>query len=68
MSEERVFLVHVWRQPGGFRAAVRDVVQEQPLWFDEAAALARFLAGAGPPALAQEAAAPHPADAGPAQR
>ena len=39
----RIFVVEVWREAGGFRAAVRDVAQELARCFDEPARMADYL-------------------------
>ena len=45
VADKRVFMVQVWQRGAAFRASVRDVVQEDALWFTEAAPLAAFLSG-----------------------
>jgi hypothetical protein len=47
-QDRRVFVVEVWCEAGGFRAAARDVAQEQAHCFDEPTGLAAYLsAGVG---------------------
>ena len=42
-QDRRIFVVEVWREAGGFRAAARDVAQEQARCFDEPTGLAAYL-------------------------
>lgn len=41
--ERHVFVVEVWREGGAFRAAARDVAQEQARCFDEPGNLAAYI-------------------------
>lgn len=45
-QDRRIFVVEVWHEAGHFRAAARDVAQEQARCFDEPAGLAAYLSAA----------------------
>ena len=55
---KRVFVVEVWHEGGAFRAAARDVAQEQALRFDEPGGLTAYLSGAPADPVAAPATAP----------
>lgn len=48
MTDPEIFIVRIWRRlAGGFRASARRVDEEEPHFFSQPEAVARFLAESG---------------------
>jgi hypothetical protein len=55
MAEVSLFIVRVWQQATGFRAALRRVDDEQPQCFDTPEQVTEFLVRAGAPGAPPQA-------------